>query len=87
MKNTSFVSLILLALIGALAVPAVHAQDAAPAPKEKKVSKKDLEKYDADKDGKLSPDEQAAMKADKEKMKAEKKAKKDAKKAEPEAAK
>ena len=81
----SFISIILLALIGALAVPIVGAQEAA---KEKKYSKKTLEKYDTNKDGKLSADEIAAMNADKEKIKAEKKAKKDAKeKTEPEAAK
>ena len=84
MKKT-FISLLLLALAGVLAVPTIGAQEAA---KEKKPTKTDLKKYDTNKDGKLDADETAAMKAEKEKLKAEKKAKKDAKeKTEPEAAK
>jgi hypothetical protein len=79
MKTKRFIVTILLALIGAMAVPAVQAEDSAP---EKKPSKTALKKYDADKDGKLSADEEAAMKADKGKAKAERKAKKEAKEAE-----
>ena len=84
MKKT-LIPTLLLALVGALAVPAIRAEEPAA---EKKPSKKTLEKYDTNKDCKLDADEMAAMKADKEKIKAEKKAKKEAeKKAEPEAAK
>lgn len=75
MKNKSFIAIILLALVGALAVPSVRAQTPE---KEKSYSKKTLEKYDTDKDGKLSPDEVAAMKADKKKAKAEHEAQKNA---------
>lgn len=69
----------LLLLAGALGlavtftVPAIAQDDAAPEKKEHKVSKKTLEKYDTNKDGKLDDAEKAAMKADK-------KAKRDAKK-------
>ena len=71
----------LLALACAFAAPAIRAADPTPtAPaadathKEKKVSKKDLEKYDTNKDGKLDENEMAAMKADKAKIKAQHKA-------------
>ncbi len=67
-NNKSFIAIILLALVGALAVPAVMAEESVPV---KKVSKKTLEKYDTDKDGKLSAAEEAAMKADKAKARAE----------------
>jgi len=80
MKTKRFLVTCLLALAGAVAVPVVHADDSAPE-KEKKVSKTALKKYDTDKDGKLSPEEEAAMKAAKEKAKAERKAKKEAKEA------
>jgi hypothetical protein len=59
----------LLALMVAFAAPAVRAEDGA---KEKKVSKKNLEKYDTNKDGKLDDAEKAAMEADKAKNKAKK---------------
>ncbi len=72
----------LLAFACAVTVPALRAADtppatpAAPAPaKEKKISKKDLEKYDTNHDGKLDDAELAAMKADKAKIKAQRKAK------------
>ena len=80
MKTKWFLVTGLLALASAVAVPVVHADDSAPE-KEKKVSKTALKKYDTDKDGKLSPEEEAAMKAAKEKAKAERKAKKEAKEA------
>lgn len=80
MKTKRFLVTCLIALVGAVAVPVVHADDSAPA-KEKKVSKTALKKYDSDKDGKLSAEEEAAMKADKEKAKADRKAKKEAKEA------
>lgn len=76
MKAKLLPAVFLLALIGALAVPSVQAGDA----KEKPVSKRDMKKYDVDKDGVLSPDEKAAMAVDKEKRKAERKAKAEAKK-------
>ncbi len=72
MKHHSFTAIVLLALLGALAVPSVQAADSA---REKKVSKRDLAKYDADKDGKLSPEEDAVRVADKEKAKAQRKQK------------
>ena len=59
------------------AVPARAADDdAAKAEKKKKKMEADLKKYDKNGNGKLDPDEEAAMKADQEKMKAEKKKKK-----------
>ena len=68
-NNTSKIILVssLLALVSAFAVPVVQADEAGA--KEKKVSAKDLAKYDANKDGKLDETEMAAMKADKAKHK------------------
>lgn len=76
MKNKSFILITLLALSSALAVPLVRAEDGA---QEKPVSKTALKRYDKDKDGKLSVDEEAAMKADREKAKAARQAKREAK--------
>jgi hypothetical protein len=76
MKTKSLLVTLLLALSSVLAVSTVRAEDA---PKETKVSKKNLAKYDADKDGKLNDQEKAALQADKDKAKAERKAKKEAK--------
>ncbi len=73
MKTKSFIAIVLLALSGALAVPSVRAESATH---ERKPSKKALEKYDADKDGKLNAEEEALMKADREKAKADRKHKK-----------
>lgn len=73
MKYKSFLAIVLLALVGALAVPQIRAEEPT---KEKKVSKKDLAKYDADKNGELSAEERAVMTADKEKAKADRKEKK-----------
>ena len=65
----------MLAIACMLTVPAVHAaSDDAKAEKKKKA---DLKKYDKNANGKLDPDEEAALKADAEKKKAEKKKKKD----------
>jgi hypothetical protein len=77
MKNKMFSFITLLTLVGVLAVPLVRAEEVA---KEKPVGKKTLAKYDADKDGKLSAEERAAMDADRAKAKAERKAKKSAEK-------
>ena len=76
MKNKSFIVVSLLALISALAVPSIRAEEGS---QEKPVSKSALKRYDKDKDGKLSVEEEAAMKAAKEKAKAARKAKKEAK--------
>lgn len=84
MKHKLIVAITLLALSGAFAVPVVRADDGA---KEKPASSRDMKKYDLDKDGKLSAEEEAARKADKEKAKAEREAKKAEKKAEKEKAK
>ncbi len=78
MKNKLFSFITLLTLVSVLAVPSVRAEEPV---KEKAVGKKTLAKYDADKDGKLSAEEKAAMEAEKAKVKAEHKAKKDAEKA------
>lgn len=78
MKTKSFIVTLLLVLSSALAVPAVNAEEAA---KEPKVGKRTLKKYDADKDGQLSPEEQAVRQADNQKRKEEREAKKQAKKA------
>ena len=78
MKTKSLIVTLLLALSSVLAVPVVRAEEGE---KETKVSKKTLEKYDTNKDGKLSDEEKAAWQADKEKAKAERKAKKEAKQA------
>jgi hypothetical protein len=73
----------LLAIACTLTVPAVRAADDKkddPAVKAEKKAKRDAEmqkKYDKNQNGKLDPDEEAAMKADMEKAKAEKKKKKD----------
>jgi len=64
----------LLALFGSLAVPAVLAADRkAPTAKTKKISKKDLKKYDKNGNGKLEPSEKAALKRDAAKAKKKKK--------------
>jgi hypothetical protein len=81
MKHKTIVAITLLALSGALAVPAVRAEDGA---KEKPVSSRDMKKYDVDKDGKLSADEEAVRQADKEKAKAKRAEKRAQKKAEKE---
>jgi capsule polysaccharide export protein KpsE/RkpR len=57
-------------------VPAVHAAED-KAEKKKKKAEADLKKYDKNANGKLDPDEEAALKADVEKQKADKKKKKD----------
>ena len=83
-KLTSKLTLI----VGALAIaclfttPVVRAADEkdAAAVKAEKKAKKDaenLKKYDKNGNGKLDPDEEAALKADQEKAKAERKKKKD----------
>lgn len=59
-----------LALLATFSAPALRAEDA---PKKKEPSKKVLEKYDVNKNGKLDPEEEAAWKADMAKKKAEKK--------------
>lgn len=69
----------MFAVACAFTVPVARAadDDAAKAEKKKKKMEADLKKYDRNANGKLDPDEEAAMKADQEKMKAEKKKKKD----------
>ena len=68
----------MLAVTGMLAVPVVHAaNDDAKAEKKKNKSEADLRKYDRNANGKLDPDEEAALKADVEKKKSEKKKKGD----------
>lgn len=59
-----------------LTVPALRAaDDDAKAEKKKKKMEADLKKYDKNGNGKLDPDEEAALKADVEKAKAAKKKK------------
>jgi hypothetical protein len=68
----------LLAVACMLTVPAVQAaDDAEKAAKKAKKADADLKKYDKNANGKLDPDEEAALKADVEKQKAERKKKKD----------
>jgi hypothetical protein len=68
----------LLAVACMLTVPAVQAaDDAEKAAKKAKKAEADLKKYDKNANGKLDPDEEAALKADVEKQKAERKKKKD----------
>lgn len=68
----------MLAVTCMLTVPVVHAaNDEAKAEKKKNKAEVDLRKYDRNANGKLDPDEEAALKADVEKQKAEKKKKKD----------
>lgn len=73
----------LILIVGMLAtacmftVPAVYAADDEKAEKKKKKAEADLKKYDKNANGKLDPDEEAALKAEVEKQKAEKKKKKD----------
>lgn len=83
MKNKPFLATVLLALVAAIATPCLRSEETV---QEKKVSKKDLAKYDANQDGQLNDEERAVMKAEKEKAKAERKAKKAAESAEPKAA-
>ncbi|MGH7957950.1 MAG: hypothetical protein ACREH8_13220 [Opitutaceae bacterium] len=67
----------MLAVACMFTVPAVHAaSDDAKAERKKKKAEADLRKYDKNANGKLDPDEEAALKADVEKQKAEKKRKK-----------
>ena len=68
----------MLAIACSLTVPALHAanDDASKAAKKAKKAEADLRKYDKNGNGKLDPDEEAAMKADQEKAKAERKKKK-----------
>ena len=79
-KLTSKLTLLasVLAVACMFTVPAVRAaDDAEKAAKKKAKQEADLKKYDKNGNGKLDPDEEAALKADVEKMKAEKKKKKD----------
>lgn len=80
MKNPA-PKLILIAGILALAcmftAPAVRAANDDKAEKKAKKAQADLKKYDKNANGKLDPDEEAALKADVEKQKTDKKKKKD----------
>ena len=79
-KTVSKLTLIasMLAVACMLTVPALQAaDDAEKAAKKAKKAEADLKKYDKNANGKLDPDEEAALKADVEKAKAEKKKKKD----------
>lgn len=79
MKTRTYLITLLLALFGALAVPAAMADEAET--KEKKPSKTTLKRFDKDKDGVLNEQETAAWEADKQKQKekrAEKKKEKEA---------
>lgn len=80
-KSTLCASLLAVACM--FAVPVSHGADAksneAKAAKKAEQEKKQLEKYDANKNGKLDVDENAAIKADAEKAKADRKEKKEAK--------
>ena len=66
----------MLALACMFTVPALQAADD-KAEKKAKKAQADLKKYDKNANGKLDPDEEAALKADVEKQKADKKKKKD----------
>lgn len=79
-KPASKLTLILslFAVVCTFTVPAVRAaDDAEKAAKKAKKAEADLKKYDKNGNGKLDPDEEAALKADQEKAKSEKKKKKD----------
>ena len=85
-KLTSKITLLasLLAVACMFTTPVLRAQgdDAAAKAKAEKKAKRDadnLKKYDKNGNGKLDPDEDAAMKADMEKAKAEKKGKEEKK--------
>jgi capsule polysaccharide export protein KpsE/RkpR len=68
----------MLAATCLLTVPVVQAaSDDAKAEKKMKKAEADLRKYDRNANGKLDPDEEAALRADVEKQKAEKKKKKE----------
>lgn len=68
----------MLAVACMLTVPALRAadDDATKAAKKAKKAEADLRKYDKNGNGKLDPDEEAALKADQEKAKNERKKKK-----------
>ncbi len=80
MKTSRFIlSVCLLALVCAFAVPATIAAEKAEKPKkEKKVGPRILKKYDKDGDGQLNDEEKAQWEADKAKKREERKAKKEA---------
>jgi hypothetical protein len=66
----------MLAVACMLTVPAVNAAtDDAKADKKKKKAEADLKKYDKNANGRLDPDEEAAMKADAARKKPERKKK------------
>src|SRR5215208_4700324 len=72
----------MLAIACMLSIPAVRAaddkkDDMTKAEKKAKRDAENLKKYDKNANGKLDPDEEAALKADQEKAKNEKKKKKD----------
>lgn len=68
----------MLAVACMFTVPVVNAaSDDAKAEKKKKKAEGDLKKYDRNANGKLDPDEEAALKADLEKQKAERKKKRE----------
>jgi capsule polysaccharide export protein KpsE/RkpR len=82
MKNPASKLILILSLAavaGTYTAPSLRAadDDAAKAEKKKKKMEADLKKYDKNGNGKLDPDEEAALKADQEKAKAAKKKKKD----------
>lgn len=79
-KSASKITLILsvLALAGAFIVPAAQAQDDKAAKKAKREAEM-LKKYDANKNGKLDPDEEKKMKEDQAAAKAKKEAEKNKK--------
>ncbi|MBI5766410.1 MAG: hypothetical protein HZA93_01340 [Verrucomicrobia bacterium] len=82
-KPTSKITLLacLFAVAGMFTVPAVRAaDDAEKAAKKKAKEAADLKKYDKNGNGKLDPDEKAALDADVAKAKAEKKKKAEEKK-------
>jgi hypothetical protein len=66
----------MIAVACLLAASALHAASDDKADKKDQKSEADLKKYDRNANGKLDPDEEAALKADVEKQKGERKKKK-----------
>jgi hypothetical protein len=77
--KTPVIKLILTASLFAVAcaftLPTAHAADADKEARKKKKEEADLKKYDKNANGKLDPDEKAALEADVKKAKEEKKKK------------
>lgn len=79
MKNNSLIITILMAAFGLLAVSVSAEEQQTKEAKEEKAGPRIMKKFDADKDGKLSPEEKAEWEADKARKREERKKKQEEK--------